>query len=116
MTEPLLTDAYHRKAMDLVDLAQLNARGEYYGPEATDVLWLRALEHERIAAEALPLTLASEPSRSVLFRSASCLAIRCNDYREAERLACQGLLGWPPADIAEELRECLRAAWEGMAG
>jgi hypothetical protein len=46
-----------------------------------------------------------EPTRSVLFRSAATLALRCGELREAEKLASIGLSGHPPDEIADELRE-----------
>ena len=46
----------------------------------------------------------SEPTRSVLHRSAASLAFRCGEYREAERLIARALLGNPPEEIADELR------------
>ncbi|OAD22641.1 hypothetical protein THIOM_001545 [Candidatus Thiomargarita nelsonii] len=48
-----------------------------------------------------------EPTRSVLFRSAACLALDFDDYREAERMIAFGLSGNPPLEILEELRELL---------
>ncbi len=52
----------------------------------------------------------TEPSRSVLFRSAACLLLNLpkpnlSDYREAERMIAFGLSAYPPAEIAVELRE-----------
>jgi hypothetical protein len=49
----------------------------------------------------------TEPSRSVLHRSAATLALDCGEYREAERLVAAALAGSPPAAIANELREVL---------
>jgi hypothetical protein len=48
-----------------------------------------------------------EPTRSVLYRSAATLARDCHDYGEAKRLIQKGLMGRPPDDIAEELKELL---------
>ncbi|MEN0051190.1 MAG: hypothetical protein AAF806_29265, partial [Bacteroidota bacterium] len=45
----------------------------------------------------------AEPSRSILFRSAAFLAIKAEQYSEAERMAAFGLIGNPPSDIADEL-------------
>jgi hypothetical protein len=46
-----------------------------------------------------------EPTRSVLHRST--LALECDELREAERLISRVLSGFPPIDIAEELRNLL---------
>jgi hypothetical protein len=56
-----------------------------------------------IAADQLDL----EPTRSVLHHSAATLALECNELREAERLISRALSGFPPIDIAEELRNLL---------
>jgi hypothetical protein len=49
----------------------------------------------------------SEPTRSVLHRSAASLALDCGLNREAERLVCEALRGDPPDAIANELRDLL---------
>lgn len=64
-----------------------------------------AFEHERDAAEMLVGEIKEEPTRSILYRSAATLARDCGDYSEAERLIAAGLSGYPPADVAAELRE-----------
>ncbi len=66
-------------------------------------LFLQAFELEfNIAQQA-----TTEPSRSVLFRSAATLALHAEQYREAERVAAMGLSGNPPPEIANELRDIL---------
>jgi hypothetical protein len=70
-------------------------------------LFRSAFEHERKAAELLEDALDYEPTRSVLYRSAATLARDCRDYGEAKRLIQKGLMGRPPDDIAEELKELL---------
>lgn len=67
----------------------------------------KALNLEQTAAEQLPLNMQSEPTRSILFRSAASLAYNANDYDLAERLIANGLAGFPPKDIKEELRNLL---------
>ena len=47
----------------------------------------------------------SEPTRSVLHRSAATLAYRCGEYRDSEKLIFRALAGNPPEEIADELRE-----------
>jgi hypothetical protein len=68
-------------------------------------LSLKAYEYEREAAMRLLNDYDIEPTRSVLFRSAASLALNFEDYREAEKMIALGLLGNPPPEILEELRE-----------
>ncbi len=63
-----------------------------------------AMELESEAASVLFGRLDAEPSRGILYRSAATLAVKCGEYRIAERMACTGLAGDPPNDIAAELR------------
>jgi hypothetical protein len=49
----------------------------------------------------------AEPWRSVLLRSASSLALDCQQLNEAEKLAIKGLDGNPPHEIEEELWDIL---------
>jgi hypothetical protein len=67
-------------------------------------LFAKALELEREAALILPVREESEPSRSILFRSAASLAYNAEDYEAAERLIAHGLSGYPPPEIKEELK------------
>lgn len=85
---------------DRADLAGLSGP-----PEAAEELLVQAFSKEREAARRLTNNLGSEPSRSVLFRSAAALAMKCGRLREAEQLVCEGLAGNPPDEIAEELRD-----------
>lgn len=52
----------------------------------------------------------SEPSRSVLYRSAGWLAHNAGRFRLAMRLADKGLQGQPPTDIRRELEELKASA------
>ncbi len=63
-----------------------------------------AFKEERTAAEHLRDYYSSEPSRSILYRSAASLALECGENREAEKLVALGLSGDPPPEIANELR------------
>ena len=93
----------HKEAMDLAELAFVaKLRGNL---EEANQLSQQAFEHEAQAAKLVPDEPSSEPTRSVLYRSAAALALDCNELREAERLIAAGLAGHPPEDIAEELRE-----------
>lgn len=95
----------HREAMVLVDDA-LSAR--QHGQEKRYLaLMKRALEQETAAADQLANSQEVEPTRSVLHRSAASIAVDCGELPLAEKLICRGLLGNPPGEIAEELRDLL---------
>jgi tetratricopeptide (TPR) repeat protein len=92
----------HSNAMELADKADiLKMQGK---ADEAKALFRQSLETEREAALTARQQQVGEPTESVLFRSAASLAYTVGDYREAERLACQGLAGNPPVEIAEELR------------
>jgi hypothetical protein len=95
----------HRQAMASADEAFL-ARRNGHVDEASR-LFAIALQYEMEAAIQAEWEQVPEPTRSVLYRSASTLALDCGRFREAERLAARGLSGDPPDDIAVELREVL---------
>lgn len=75
--------------------------------EETDALRLfeLAFEAEKQAALSLLSSFDKEPARSVLFRSAAALALKCKKYEEAKKMVYFGLAGNPPEDIANELVE-----------
>lgn len=92
----------HPKAMDLAEEAfRLKKHGQHKRSQA---LFVEALKLEREAALLLPPIEDSEPSRSILFRSAASLAFNAEDYETAERLVAHGLSGYPPVEIKEELK------------
>jgi len=95
----------HRDAMHQADLAH-DARRRGNAEEAR-AHFEKAFLLERSAAEQLANQTDSdtEPSRSILLRSAATLALHCDQSGEAERLVCGALAGSPPAEIAEELRD-----------
>jgi hypothetical protein len=95
----------HREAMEFVDKA-LVARQR--GQERQHLSFLkRALELERAAADQVAQDVEFEPTRAVLHRSAASIALGCGELLVAEQLICRGLLGSPPIEIAEELRDLL---------
>lgn len=95
----------HRQALERTDLA-LAARQK--GEAAQALLHFReAYELESNAAFFLTNDFNAEPTRSVLLRSAASLALDCNLILEAEKLICTALIGQPPLEIAEELRDLL---------
>ena len=92
----------HKSAMELADKADyLKMQGN---DDDANMLFRQSLNAEREAALTARQQHVGEPTESVLFRSAATLAYTIGDYREAERLVCQGLACNPPAEIADELR------------
>jgi uncharacterized pyridoxal phosphate-containing UPF0001 family protein len=91
----------HQRSMDLAESATLaQQRGE-----SVTALWREAFELEAQAAALLANEWQAEPTRSVLYRSAATLALRCDAVQAAERLVVTGLMGHPPEEIAAELRD-----------
>jgi len=95
----------HHKAMEFADQA-FNAKREGNLSLATE-LSQRAFELETKAAEMLKDSFDIEPTRSILYRSAASIAVDCKEYRQAEKLIAMALIGNPPSEIAEELRDLL---------
>ncbi|OPY65905.1 MAG: hypothetical protein A4E63_02764 [Syntrophorhabdus sp. PtaU1.Bin050] len=92
----------HINAMNLAEEAFIAQRiGDH--PRAL-TLFSEALTLEKQAAEQLPININSEPTRSILYRSAASLAYNAKDYELADRLVAMGLSGYPPTDIREELK------------
>jgi hypothetical protein len=95
----------HRQAMDKTDLA-LDAKLKGESDRALS-FFREAFELESRAAYMLANDSGAEPTRSVLLRSAASLALDCNLLLESEKLICTALIGSPPDEIAEELRDLL---------
>lgn len=94
------TTDIHREAMALADEAMLKKVSH---PEESRRLFRRSFEKEKEAALSLKNN-STEPSRSVLFRSAASLAFfDCGEAEEAQSLIAEGLRGAPSPEIAEEL-------------
>ena len=92
----------HTEAMDWAEEAFL---AQKRGNEAeANKLFIKALKLEQEAAELLPLSEDSEPTRSILYRSAAAVAFHSGDYEVADRLIANGLSGYPPIEIKEELK------------
>ncbi len=98
----------HRTAMELADAADAAKRGG--DTEAAVCFFGEAFVWESGAALSLRDNTEDEPSRSVLFRSAASLALSAGLPRDARRMIEYGLLGDPPEEIAQELRDLLKAA------
>jgi hypothetical protein len=95
----------HRKAMEHADAAlYFSTRGDVERSNGETKL---ALDLEEEAALLLPCSENSEPTRTVLLRSAATLALRCGEIERAERLAAHALLGFGPYELKEEVRDVL---------
>jgi hypothetical protein len=94
----------HQKAMEFAEQAEVaKLRG---GPiEQIQQLLRSAFEQESQAAALVVNVMDSEPTRSVLHRSAAALAIDCGELQAAERLITTALAGDPPDEIAMELKD-----------
>ena len=96
----------HQQAMELAEQAFIARRHD--DPAAARSFAFRAYQLEKCAAD----ESQTEPTRSVLYRSAATLALDCGEYRDAERLVATALAGSPPEPIANELREVLDAVYK----
>lgn len=94
----------HLQAMEYAEEGQKEKNLKNFDSSRT--LFLQALELEQQSA----LLATTEPTRSILYKSAAALALECNQTREAERLAALGLSGSPPIQVAYQLREIISRA------
>jgi hypothetical protein len=98
----LSIEELHTNSMNIAEDAFIAQRkGDH---EKAVALFRQALDYEQQAAELLSISLESEPSRSILYRSAASLAYNAQDYQLADRLIAQGLSGYPPEEIKDELK------------
>ena len=95
----------HQKAMDIAHEAII-ARNSGDSDKA-DQLILQAYEFELLAASQVPNGQQSEPTKSILYRSAASLAFQADQYNEAIRLIAIGLSGYPPPRIQHDLLNLL---------
>lgn len=95
--------ALHNQAMQLAQEAYIaKLKGE---EEVSLTMYRAAYELERKAAIGFEAFDGSEPTRSVLFRSAAVLAKNCGKFIEAYELVGTGLSGNPTGLVKEELEE-----------
>lgn len=92
----------HQRAMDLAHKAFLLKMQNK--TEESIVLFEDAFNLEREAAF-IEQDNYSAITRYVLFRSSASIAINANKLRDAEEMIAYGLIGSPPNDIADELRD-----------
>lgn len=91
----------HERSMDVAEEAFIaERRGDL---ETAKRLFLEALALEQEAALSYPADKQSEPTRSILYRSAASLAYHAEAYDQARALVSAGLAGHPPAEIHAEL-------------
>ena len=100
-----------KRAKEIHDLAMKYADAAFVAkfkgqPDKAAEYFRLAFYEEQRAASIVAMT-DTEPTRSVLHRSAATLALRCGETREAEKLAANALAGDPPEEIANELRGLL---------
>ena len=100
----------HNHAMTFVDRG-LRERARGNSELAID-LFRKALDNELAAID--NLSTQSGLGWSVLHRSAATLALDCEDFRLAEKLACKALAGDPHPEIADELRDVLEQVYSHM--
>jgi len=97
----LTVNDLHPTAMDLAESAFLARKSGQF--EEAKTLFLQALELEQQAAAILPPNEDSEPTRSILYRSAAALAFHGEQYDIANLLIKNGLYGYSPPEIKQEL-------------
>jgi hypothetical protein len=95
----------HDKAMELADYSFI---AKHNGKEEDAIRYAsEACIYETMAANSIERLESSEPTRSILYRSAAWLAYNAKDYEMARDLAKEGLKGFPPPEIREELLDVL---------
>lgn len=91
----------HQEAMQIAQLA-LVARNQSDPDKAEELAW-KAFLLEKEAADLIPLDESSEPTRSILYRSAASLAYQARNFEMARRMVFKGFSGSPPDEIFFEL-------------
>jgi hypothetical protein len=92
----------HKEAMRLAHLAVVARHDDDL--VRAEALARQAFEYERQAADLIPEARESEPTRSILYRSAASLAYQCKDLSTSLRLIAKGLSGYPTPQVEDELR------------
>jgi hypothetical protein len=98
----------HDKAMRIAHLAMVARHNQEW--ERAETLAREASELEAHAAELVPEDQNSEPTRSILYRSAASLAYQCKEFASAQRLIAKGLAGYPPPQVEQELKDLYEQA------
>jgi hypothetical protein len=100
----MTTRELHDNAISLMRKAELISNSN---KELAKNIYLEAAELEARAAVLIELKEENEPTRSILYLAAASLFWRAEAYVAAERLACQGLGGFPPASVKNDLFKLL---------
>ena len=96
---------YHQQAMELAEQGDLAQRRK--ATAQAKRFFQRAFYLEREAALYYQKQINTEPTRSVLFRSAASLAMQCGQYSDARTLIEDALRGDPPEETKQELHDLL---------
>jgi hypothetical protein len=103
---------YHDEA---IRYAQLAMAASHQGAQKEHQQFVRrAMSCETNAADLLPDEKSSEPTRSILYRSAASFAYQAGEYQEAERLIFKGLSGYPPPQVKQQLLEVQQMIHEAL--
>lgn len=95
--------ASHNKAMEFAERAFL---AQIRGPRKNQTeLFEKALQYELEAISKMEAEGRTEPTYSVLHRSAGTLALHCNEFQQAREIVTKALNHDPHPEIADELRE-----------
>lgn len=98
-------NSLHNEAMNIAEEVYLAQRKK---DTVAVKKWAKAsFKLEKKAAMLLVNDYEQEPTRSILFKGAACLAINAQLYREAEQMIGFALSGNPPAEIRTELKDLL---------
>ena len=95
----------HEKAMHMAQTAMIFR--EQGRSRLANAFAKRAHRLETEAIALVPHEDSSEPTLSILYRSAASLAYQSGDYEAARKQVMTGLSGNPPSDIKEELEGLL---------
>jgi len=93
----------HDEAMKFAHLALVARNNQEW--ERAETLARKAYKYELQAAELIPESPSSEPTRSILYRSAASLAFQCKEFPIAQRLIAKGLSGFPTPQVEQELKD-----------
>jgi len=92
----------HERSMELAQRAMIS-RHKGDNEQAVELAG-QAAKLEAEAAELIPENMESEPTRSILYRSAASLAYQGEEFKLSQNLILKGLLGYPPIEIETELK------------
>lgn len=91
----------HEQAMNIAQSAMILRENEQYSAAISK--YEEAFNIEKKAAFMVSKESQSEPTRSILFRSAASLAYQAELYIDASQMVGEGLSGYPPKRVFHEL-------------